>query len=84
VTTGLVGLVLASMWIIFQPLADFRRGRMLGADPALTVLFLQIWVFELYLSGFESALFATRNAVWFMMVVAIVGMRFQSIARNNR
>jgi O-antigen ligase len=72
------------MWIIFEPLADFRRGRMLGADPALTVLFLQIWVFELYLSGFESALFATRNAVWFMMVVAIVGMRFQSIARNNR
>jgi O-antigen ligase len=84
VTTGVVGLVLASMWIIFEPLADFRRGRMLGADPALTVLFLQIWVFELYLSGFESALFATRNAVWFMMVVAIVGMRFQSIARNNR
>jgi len=83
VTTGIVGLVLASAWVIFRPFIDFRRGRAVGADTALAALFLQIWVFQLYLSAFETSLFTTRNALWFMMLVSIIGLRFQSIAASR-
>ena len=83
VTTGLVGLALALWWIVVQPFADYRRARALGADPALTALFLQIWLFGLCSSGFESEFFRGGSEVWFLMVASIVGLRFQTLARNS-
>jgi O-antigen ligase len=84
VTTGLVGLGLALWWMIAQPFADYWRGRALGADRALTTLFLQIWLFTLCLGGFESVFFAGGSALWFLMITAIVGLRFQTLARSSR
>jgi O-antigen ligase len=83
VTTGLVGLAVSLWWMIAQPFADYRRGRALGADPALTTLFLQIWLFALCLGGFESVFFAGGSALWFLMAAAIVGLRFQTLARSS-
>ncbi len=81
VMTGVVGLILAMLWIFVQPLADHVRTDRGRSDHALTTLFLQIWLLGLGLSGFESTLFDGGNAVWFMMVVAIIGLRFQATAR---
>jgi O-antigen ligase len=83
VTTGLVGLTLALWWIVVQPFADYRRAHVLGADRALTTLFLQIWIFGLCSSGFESEFFRGGSEVWFLMVASIVGLRFQTLARNS-
>ena len=45
VTTGLVGLSrVADPGSSSKPLADLRRACARGADPALTMLFLQIWI----------------------------------------
>lgn len=82
VTTGLVGLALTLWWIVVQPFADYWRGRALGANRALTTLFLQIWLFTLCLGGFESVFFAGGSALWFLMIAAIVGLRFQTLARS--
>lgn len=82
VTTGIVGLLLSLWWMVAQPFADYRRGRALGADPALTALFLQIWLFALCLGAFESVFFAGGSAPWSLMVTAIVGLRFQTLARS--
>ncbi len=82
VTTGLVGLAFALWWIIVQPFADSRRAIALGADRALTTLFLQIWIFGLCLSGFESEFFRGGSEVWILMVMSIIGMRFQTIAKS--
>jgi O-antigen ligase len=83
VTTGLVGLGLALTWFVLQPFADFRRAREVANDPALTALFLQIWLFGLCLGGFESVFFAGGSALWSLMIVAIIGLRFQTIARSS-
>ncbi len=82
-TTGFLGLALALSWVVVKPFADYRRGRASGADPALTTLFLQIWIFGLCLSSLESVLFRGGDELWFMMVMAIVGLQFQAIARSK-
>jgi O-antigen ligase len=82
VTTGLIGLALALCWIVFQPFADQRRANAWQADQALTTLFTQIWLFDLCLGSFESVFFSGGSCLWFMTVVAIIGLRFQSLARN--
>ena len=72
------------IWIVLQPLADLRRACAQGCDPALTTLFVQIWLFGLCLAGFESVFFGGGSALWFLMIVAIVGLRFQAIASVAR
>ena len=80
VMTGLVGLGLSLIWVVVQPLRDHNRIPPGRVDPALTMLFLQIWLFDLCLCGFESELFSGGSILWFMTVVSIVGLRFQAIA----
>ena len=84
VMTGIVGLVVSLLWIFAQPLADHIRTPLDRSDPALTALFLQIWLFGLSLSGFESVLFSGGDALWFMMVVSIIGLRYQATAQLFR
>jgi O-antigen ligase len=84
VMTGLVGLVVSLIWTFVQPLADHIRTPPERADPALTLLFLQIWLFGLCLCGFESELFNGGSVLWFMMVVSIIGLRFQATAELAR
>src|SRR5262249_35829562 len=61
VMTGVVGLVLAMLWIFLQPLVDHVRTGPGRGDHALTTLFLQIWLFGLCVSSFESTLFDGGN-----------------------
>ncbi len=84
VTTGLLGLGAALWFIVVQPFADYRRCLAYGADRALTTLFLQIWLFGLCLSSFEAELFRGGSALWFMMLIAMLGLRFLSIAETAR
>jgi len=46
--------------------------------PAVTTLFMQIWFFGLCESAFEAIYFSGGSAIWFMVVVAIIGLRFQN------
>ena len=80
VMTGVVGLVISMIWIFGQPLFDQMRAPSSKLDPALNTLFLQIWLFALYISGFESEVFSGGSIAWFMMVVSIIGFRFQTVA----
>jgi O-antigen ligase len=84
VMTGLVGLAVSMIWIFVQPLLDHIRTPPERTDPALTLLFLQIWLFDLCLCGFESELFNGGSALWFMTVVAITGLRYQATAELAR
>jgi O-antigen ligase len=84
VMTGLVGLAISMAWIFVQPLVDHIRTPPERTDPALTLLFLQIWLFVLCLCGFESELFNGGSSLWFMTVVAIVGLRYQATAELAR
>jgi hypothetical protein len=68
------------IWIVVQPLTDHIRTPPDRSDPALTLLFLQIWLFGLCVSGFESELFNGGSMIWFMMVVSIIGLHYQATA----
>jgi O-antigen ligase len=77
VMTGLVGLALALGWAVLQPLLDLIRTPPERVDPALNMMFIQLWLFFLYLCGFESELFTNGSIVWFMAAASIIGLRFQ-------
>jgi O-antigen ligase len=83
VTTGLVGLAMVLWWMVAQPFADYRRVLARGADRPLTILFLQIWLFTLCLGCYESVFFEGGSGMWFMMLMAIIGLRFQTLARSS-
>jgi O-antigen ligase len=78
VMTGVVGLIIALIWIIAQPLADVIRNQESRTDP-LTMLFVQIWLFGVLLAAFESVFFAGGSSLWAMMIMSIVGLRYLAI-----
>ena len=79
-TTGLPGLVLALVWVLFLPLRDISRLDAEQEKSPLTRLFVRIWLFALFNAGLESVFFEGRNIVWFMLIVALTGLRLQSRA----
>jgi O-antigen ligase len=85
VMTGVVGLALAMIWTAAQPIKDqVLVQREHGDDAALNTLFVQAWLFGLCISGFESMLFDGGNVIWFMMLVAMAGCRYQVVAKLVR
>ena len=84
VRTGLTGLALTLGWTVLQPLADLSAARRNPFDPALTMLFVQIWIFGLLLSSVESVLFSGGDALWLLMIASIVGLRLQRVAQLTR
>ena len=81
VTIGIPGVILALLWTVVLPLKDLRRCLRVGADPAMTNLFLQIWIFLVYNCSFESILFARGDPAWFTMLLAVFGLRYLSVWR---
>lgn len=73
---GLPGLALALAALIAQPARDARRALARGDEPAVALLFLQIWMFSLYLNSLESFLFDRANPSWVALLFAIFGMRY--------
>jgi len=84
VMTGLVGLALTLVWAVLQPLGDLCAVRRNAFDPALTTLFVQIWIFGLLLSSVESVLFSGGDALWLLMIASIVGLRLQRVSQLAR
>lgn len=83
-TIGLVGAGLAIVWTLVLPFVDLQRCRRVGADPALTRMFLRMWLFAVYTCSFESVLFDRGDPHWFTMLVAMFGLRYLSVARLTR
>ncbi len=79
-TTGLPGLLLALVWVVFLPLRDISRLGPEQAQTPLSRLFVRLWLFALFNAGLESVFFEGRNIVWFMLIVALTGLRLQTRA----
>ena len=73
---GLVGIALTLWAFVAQPLADVGMAARGGADPALTTLFVQIWLYGLYASSLETFLFDRANPVWFLFLFSVFGLRY--------
>jgi hypothetical protein len=82
--TGVVGLVLSMLWTVGQTLADYLHSESCEHDPALNMLLFQFWLFGLCISSLESLLFDGGNLLWFMLLTATAGFRYQTTARLAR
>ncbi len=77
---GVVGLVLTLIWIVLLPLRDMSRAiARKGATPLIR-LYTRIWMFCLILAGMESVILSTNGQGWFLMMVAVFGLRLEARA----
>lgn len=79
VTIGLPGLVLAIIWIVILPIADYYRLPRVANTAPLRTLFLRVCLFGIFASCFESAIFQQVGEVWFMYMTAAFGFRYLSV-----
>jgi len=77
ITLGIPGLILLVLWLVVAPINDIRLSEKSGNDPALTGLFTQIWLFGIMHGCLETTFFIGGSPNWFMMSVAVFGLRLQ-------
>ena len=80
---GLPGLVLVLWAFVVQPFFDVRRAARAGADPALVLMFAQIWLFGIYLSSLESFFFNRNDPIWMTFLFAVFGLRYVACFRTT-
>lgn len=81
---GVPGLIAAAILLLFLPVRYIARAERNGGERRLTELFVRIWFFGMLVACLESILFATNGALWFMMLIAIFGLRLQAKAILRR
>lgn len=82
ITTGLPGLALTLVLLVWLPLRDINRAEATANDPALTRFFVRIWLYGILVACVESLFFQSGSLIWFMLVVAIFGLHLQANAHE--
>ena len=84
---GIPGLALLLIAVIYLPLRDFGVAVRLSNNPALVRYFLRLWIYVLYTASLETVLVSRNNPVWFMALMAIVGIHLLArfpVAKEDR
>ena len=79
-TIGIPGAILATLWLVILPFADFYRSSHERPAAPLEMLFLRVCLFAAYASCFESMLLQEGGAALFLFA-ATFGLRLLSVAR---
>ena len=81
---GLPGLALLIMVLVIGPLRDFHVADRGGNSGPLTIALMRVWLFGIYLAGFESFFLDRADPIWFTFLIAVFGMhylaRFRTVA----
>lgn len=77
-TTGLIGVGLFALWMLFSPLLDYHRGQQYDQSSALSLMYLRIWVFMMLYANLESPFFMPRGQVWFSLLTAVFALRLHA------
>ncbi|EPE94933.1 O-antigen ligase family protein [Rhizobium grahamii] len=77
---GIPALAMVFVWLVILPIGYAKRALKGRNDPAMTRLFLRIWLFSLFLACLESPFFGNSGPIWFTMLVAVFGLRLQANA----
>ncbi len=72
-------MVLMLIWMVILPCRHVGIAIKRKTEPALTRLFIRCWLFSVFLGCLESA-FLSGEQMWFMMLVALFGLRLQAYA----
>jgi hypothetical protein len=68
------------LWLVILPLADYYRSGSEPANLALRRLFLRTCIYGACASSFES-IFFQMGSVWFLLLIAVFGLRLISVMR---
>jgi O-antigen ligase len=74
-TIGIPGLVLTLVAFVVQPLKDFHRRQLSAENQALGQFFMLLWLFALYAGTFEAFFFNRVAPMWFVLALALCGLR---------
>jgi O-antigen ligase len=73
---GLPGLALLIAALVMKPLRDFQNADEGGNNGPLTMAFLRVWLFGIYLSSMESFFLDRADAMWVTFLVAVFGLHY--------
>ena len=73
---GLPGLALLFLVLVIKPLRDFQKADEGGNNGPLTMAFLQVWLFGIYLSSMESFFLDRADAIWITFLLAVFGLHY--------
>ena len=77
---GVVGLLLSLVWLVALPLRDLSKAIARNGVTPLMRFYIRTWVFGLIAAGMESVILSVASAVWFMLLVAVFGLRLEARA----
>jgi O-antigen ligase len=75
-TMGLPGLVLVVLVLVIGPLRDYHLAERRGRGGPLTQMFLQIWLFGIYLASMESFFLDRADPIWFNLLLTVFGLHY--------
>jgi O-antigen ligase len=75
-TIGIPGLILTLLAFLVQPLRDFDRALPLPENKAFAGYLLSLWLFALYSGTFEAFFFNRVAPMWFVLALAVCGLRY--------
>ena len=73
---GLPGLAFLFVALVVKPLRDFQNADEGGNNGPLTMAFLRVWLFGIYLSSMESFFLDRADATWVTFLVAVFGLHY--------
>lgn len=77
-TTGIPGFLLTVALVIFVPLRAVGRLGPSSNSPALSRLFMRVWLYVIYAGCLEVIFFQSGSPICFFMLVSIFGLEMQS------
>ncbi|GEM_PF-2971771 len=81
INAGVIGLILTLIWVTAFPYRYIKEAESTDDDPILTLLYIHLWLYGLYMSCMESTFFQDGGALWFCIKMAVFGSRLQAKAR---
>jgi O-antigen ligase len=83
-TTGLIGLALTLYVFVIKPVIDFHRCDTDSDTRQLAAMFLGVWLFISLNMCLEVYYFRRADPVWFLLLLAVIGLRFIATFPVNR
>ena len=80
---GLPGLTLLILVLVIAPLRNFHLADRGGNNGPLTMALLRIWLFGIYLAGFESFFLDRADPIWFTLLIAVFGLHYLARFRTT-
>jgi O-antigen ligase len=77
-TIGIPGLALVALAFLVAPLRDFQCRLATAENMDFSRFFLVLWLFALYLGTFEAFFLSRATPMWFILALAVSGLRYTS------